>query len=159
MLEKEDFISKCTLNTYSFIPIEVTSKFSSPLLIYYTYDRSPSSADKVDKVQMKRLRKTKVPGKSRHQTYSDIVYGRNLDPHLPHHQPAMPPHSQVQAQHLPMEHDWRFVIPNIRENANIFIGMYARAHDNFSHVVSELNGLSRSNSEEGPETHDIEIIE
>jgi hypothetical protein len=108
----------------------------------------------MDKLQKKRL--SKVSPKAHYQAHpTDIVYGRNLDATNP------PP-----LQNPPMEHDWRFVIPNIRENANIFIGTYVRAHDSFANVVQELNHLSRSNSEEEggssdarPETHDIEIIE
>lgn len=102
----------------------------------------------MDKLQKKRLSKVKVSTKSRYQANTDIVYGRNLDANI-----------EENNQQLPMEHDWRFVIPNIRENANIFIGTYVRAHDNFSNVVNELNHLSRSNSEDHPETHEIEIIE
>ena len=98
---------------------------------------------------MKRL--SKVTAKARHPTHhADIVYGRNLDANAPN-----------PLENPPMEHGWRFVIPNIRENANIFIGTYVRAHDSFANVVNELNHLSRSSNseEEYPETHDIEIIE
>ena len=77
-----------------------------------------------------------------HQDITDathgVIVGRNLDAGT---LPASNNNQQTS------DHTWKFVIPNVKANQNLIIGMYSRAHELFAQVVEEVNSLHLSTAE------------
>lgn len=51
---------------------------------------------------------------------------------------------------------FKFTIPNVRENSNIFVQQYERSHSTFSAVLDEMHSKTPRRDEDAD--HEIEIL-